>query len=145
MTTNAGSTNSSSILGFGGEMKQVSEERTQKALSEFLRPEFVNRIDEVITFSALSEENFTAIAHIMLGDLKKVLEDRSINFSYTQEAAEQIAHESFSVKFGVRNMRRYISRNVEDIIADKIISSYENGVNNIVLDTAGGTLAINVS
>ena len=145
MTTNAGSTNSSSILGFGAEMKQAGEEKTQKSLLEFLRPEFINRVDEVITFSALSEENFRNIAKIMLNDLKKVLEDRSISFSYSEEAAAFIAKESFSVKFGARNMRRYISRNIEDIIADKIISSYENGVNAITVDSDGSELIINVN
>ena len=145
MTTNAGSTNSSSILGFGAEMKQAGEEKTQKSLLEFLRPEFINRVDEVITFSALSEENFRNIAKIMLNDLKKVLEDRSIVFGYSEEAAAFIAKESFSVKFGARNMRRYISRNIEDIIADKIISSYENGVNTITVDSDGSELIINVN
>ncbi len=145
MTTNAGSTNSSSILGFGQEIKQVSQDKTQKALSEFLRPEFINRVDEVITFSALSEENFSAIAHIMLGDLKNVLEDRSISFTYTEEAAKFIAKESFSVKFGARNMRRYISRHIEDVIADRIISSYENGVNVITVDATDAELIINVN
>ena len=145
MTTNAGSTNSSSILGFGAEMKQAGEEKTQKSLLEFLRPEFINRVDELITFSALSEENFRNIAKIMLNDLKKVLEDRSISFSYSEEAAAFIAKESFSVKFGARNMRRYISRNIEDIIADKIISSYENGVNAITVDSDGSELIINVN
>jgi len=144
MTTNAGSTNSSSILGFGAEMKQAGEEKTQKSLLEFLRPEFINRVDEVITFSSLSEENFRDIAKIMLNDLKKVLEDRSISFNYTDEAAAFIAKESFSVKFGARNMRRYISRHIEDVIADKIISSYENGVNSITVDSDGSDISINV-
>ena len=78
----------------------------------------------------------------MLNDLKKVLEDRSISFTYSQAAAELIAKESFSVKFGARNMRRYISRHIEDVIADKIISSYENGVNAITLDAVNGELSI---
>ena len=81
----------------------------------------------------------------MLNDLKKVLEDRSISFNYTDEAAAFIAKESFSVKFGARNMRRYISRHIEDVIADKIISSYENGVNSITVDSNGSALSINVS
>ena len=81
----------------------------------------------------------------MLNDLKKVLEDRSIGFSYTDQAVSFIAKESFSVKFGARNMRRYISRHIEDIIADKIISSYENGVNTITVDSDSTELIININ
>ena len=144
MTTNAGSTNSAGVLGFGADARRQDSDRTQKALSEFLRPEFLNRVDEVITFRALDENDFVCIAHIMLGDLKGVLNERGMEFSYSEGVAEYVAHQSFSLKFGARNMRRFISRNIEDVIAEKIISSYENGVKNINITSDGKDLVIDV-
>jgi len=147
MTTNAGSTNSSGVLGFGESQKRQDDDRTQKALSEFLRPEFINRVDEIVTFRALDENDFVSIAHIMLRDLRGVLEERGIEFNYTDGAAKYVAEKSFSRKFGARNMRRFISRSIEDVVAEKIISSYENGVTRIdvsVSDAPDGGLVIEV-
>lgn len=101
-----------------------ADNKTMKALSSFLRPEFINRIDEIITFNSLTEKDFAEIAKIMLGELKLALEEKSISFKFSDEAAALIAKESYSQRFGARNMRRYICRNVEDVLAEKIISDY---------------------
>ena len=121
MTTNAGANVSSSQAGFGSTETEIAKERTEKALSSFLRPEFINRIDEIITFRSLDEENFVHIAKIMLNDLKKALEERNISFAFTDEVCEFVAKESFSRKFGARNMRRYIQTEIEDKLAEAMI------------------------
>jgi len=94
-----------------------------KALSEFLRPEFLNRVDEIITFNSLTPENFKEIAVIMLDDLKKTLADKFISFSYTDALAGLVAEKSYSVKYGARNMRRFIQTEIEDRIAGRIIEA----------------------
>lgn len=131
MTTNAGSQTATNAAGFGADLEKLDSDKTMKALSDFLRPEFINRVDEVITFRSLSEKDFVHIAHIMLDDLRGVLEDKEIEFTYGEDVAELVARKSYSRKFGARNMRRYIERNIEDKLADKIISSYENAVHTV--------------
>ena len=135
MTTNAGSTTNDNTAGFRAEEKTVAENRTEKALLSFLRPEFINRVDEVITFRSLNEEDFGRIAEIMLGDLVKALGDRDIALIYTADAVRVIAHESFSKKYGARNMRRYIQTHVEDAIANTLITGYRDNVTAITLYT----------
>ncbi len=123
MTTNAGSRDGSGALGFT-DAATASRDKTMKALSDFLRPEFLNRVDEIITFNPLEMDDFKGIVRIMLGDLKKALEEKFIRLTYTDAAAERIARESYSVKFGARNMRRYIQTAVEDQIAEKIVDTH---------------------
>ena len=142
MTTNAGSGRSSSALGFASSETQAEKNRIEKALLEFLRPEFINRVDEVIVFNSLSESNFCDIVKIMLGDLKKVLEDRNIVMTYTDNAAKFIAAESYSVKYGARNMRRYIERQIEDKLANVILDNYSSGINGISLTVSGGEIKV---
>ena len=142
MTTNAGSDRSSSISGFGDNEDAVSESRTMKALSSFLRPEFINRVDEIITFRSLDRDDFSRIAKIMLDDLKTALADKSIKFMYSDEAADHIAKNSFSQKFGARNMRRYIQNNVEDKVADVIIESYTQTISAISLECENNGLVV---
>ena len=125
MTTNAGSDNSAMTVGFAADTKAASSNKTLKALSSFLRPEFINRVDEIITFNSLTEDNFSDIAKIMLDELKLSLSEKNIKFAYSEEAAKLIAKESYSHKFGARNMRRYIRSHVEDALAEKIISDYK--------------------
>jgi ATP-dependent Clp protease ATP-binding subunit ClpB len=105
-----------------------------KALSAFLRPEFINRVDEIITFNSLTEENFCSIAKIMLGELQMALAEKGISFSYSERVAEYIAENSYSQKFGARNMRRFITSNIEDIIAEKIIADYTHKISSVKLD-----------
>ena len=125
MTTNAGSDRSSAMAGFASDSQNSRQMQTEKALSSFLRPEFLNRVDEIITFRSLSEDDFAAIAEIMLGELKAALEEKGIKLEYSKEAAALIARNSYSQKFGARNMRRYIQREVEDRLAEQIISDYQ--------------------
>ena len=121
MTTNAGASQSSSLAGFGNTSHEVEKEKTEKALSKFLRPEFINRIDEIITFRSLEEEDFVRISHIMLNDLKEALAERGIKFVYTDEVCDFVARKSFSKKFGARNMRRFIQTEIEDRLANAMI------------------------
>ncbi len=121
MTTNAGSMDGSLLSGFTDAPELVSEEKTHKALSSFLRPEFINRVDEVITFRSLSEEDFSRIARIMISDLEKVMSEKEITLNVSDAAIEYIAKKSFSVKYGARNMRRFIETEVQDRIAEEII------------------------
>ncbi|MBQ8496532.1 MAG: ATP-dependent Clp protease ATP-binding subunit [Clostridia bacterium] len=144
MTTNAGSTGVSNTIGFGNSMATIAENRTEKALLEFLRPEFINRIDEIITFRSLEKEDFVRIAKIMLADLAKVLVEKDITVRYTEAVPERIAEKAFSVKYGARNMRRYISREIEDVAAEKIISGYATTISEIWIDVVDDAFEISV-
>ena len=124
MTTNAGSESRSGIVGFAPDTARSEADRTEKALSAFLRPEFINRVDEIITFRSLDVNDFESIAHIMLSQLAEVLVEKSITLKYDDSVARAIAEGSFSEKYGARNMRRYIQKHVEDKLAEKIISDY---------------------
>lgn len=142
MTTNAGSGRSSSALGFTASENQAEKNRIEKALLEFLRPEFINRVDEVIVFNSLTEDDFCNIVKIMLGDLAKVLEDRNIAMTYTDNAARFIATESYSAKYGARNMRRYIQRNIEDTIAEHIVSDIYGKISSVNISVKSGALHV---
>ncbi len=142
MTTNAGSEVSSSSAGFSSSRHDSDKERTEKALSTFLRPEFINRVDEIIVFNRLNKENFAEIAKLMLNDLVKALSEKDIKFVYSDKAAKAIAEASFSEKYGARNMRRYIEKEVEDKLADKLISGYAENIFGISLDHDGEKLTV---
>ena len=142
MTTNAGSDRTSSTIGFSEDAQKLAESKTEKALSAFLRPEFINRIDEIITFRSLDEKDFSHIASIMLGDLAKALKEKEMNFIYTPAAAAHIAKESYSIKFGARNMRRYIQREVEDALAERIIADRKHHITQIRLSVKEGRLTV---
>ena len=125
MTSNAGSSDqSTSSLGFNKSEEQRSAEKTRKALAQFLRPEFINRVDEVICFNQLSEENFRSIARIMLQELQDVLQEKNLTFSWEESVLDQLVKESYSAAYGARNLRRYIQKHLEDPIASQIIDSY---------------------
>ena len=128
MTTNAGSDNTSATVGFFNSSETLGENKTMKALSAFLRPEFINRVDEIITFNSLTVEDFGHIAVIMLDELKSALAEKNIRFTYTDEAVSYIAKNSYSQRFGARNMRRFICTHVEDQLAEKIISDYNRAI-----------------
>jgi len=142
MTTNAGSDRTSSAIGFFEDGKSLAESKTEKALSSFLRPEFINRVDEIITFRSLDEKDFARIAGIMLGDLAKALKEKDMNFTYTPAAASLIAQRSFSQKFGARHMRRFIQREVEDMLAEKILADQKHAITQIRLSVSGGQLVL---
>ena len=140
MTTNAGSEKSNSVSGFTLSAKEQNEERVDKALSKFLRPEFMNRIDEIITFRHLSVEDFGAIAGIMLNKMKAHLAEKSIALKFTDDVLEFIAKESFSEKYGARNMRRYIEKNIEDVVANLIIDAFPNELVGVSVTMKNGAL-----
>ncbi len=131
MTTNAGSHNSSGISGFAEKKELLDKEKTEKALSAFLRPEFINRIDEIITFRHLNKDDFIKIADIMLGRLKEHLLDKGIKLVYNDDVLSYIAEKSYSEKYGARNMRRFIERNVEDKLAGVILENYNSKISGI--------------
>ena len=124
MTTNAGSDVSTSISGFSENKATKAKEKTEKALFAFLRPEFINRIDEIITFRHLDKNDFTKIANLMLTKLKDFLFEKGTRLTYSDDVLDYIAEKSYSEKFGARNMRRFVERNVEDKIANIVIDSY---------------------
>ncbi|MBE6644434.1 MAG: ATP-dependent Clp protease ATP-binding subunit [Ruminococcaceae bacterium] len=137
MTTNAGSENSSSISGFAENKELKTKEKTEKALFGFLRPEFINRIDEVITFRHLDKFDFVKIADLMLSMLRDFMLEKGTKLIYSKEVLEFIADKSYSEKFGARNMRRFIERNIEDKIANLVIDNYGKtllGINVSVID-----------
>jgi ATP-dependent Clp protease ATP-binding subunit ClpC len=142
MTTNAGSNYATSVSGFGEDEDKSTEKRTEKALGEFLRPEFINRIDEIITFRHLDRSDFAKIAAIMLSQLASALAEKGTALSFTDAAAQAIADGSYSEKFGARNMRRYIQNNIEDRLAEMIIASYEKHISALTLDAEDGKLTI---
>ncbi len=144
MTTNAGSNLNTNSAGFSGNFNDGNSDKTHKALSEFLRPEFINRVDAVITFRSLDEKDFVSIARIMLDDLAGVLSDKGIETTYTDAAADFVAAKSFSRKYGARNMRRFIEANIEDKLADKIISSYDTDITSVVIDKSEESEELNV-
>ena len=142
MTTNAGANGISATPGFNPAARTVEESKTQKALESFLRPEFLNRIDEIITFRSLDEDDFVKIAAIQLSDLAKALSERGIALSWTEEAADWLAKKSYSRKFGARNLRRVIQREVEDALASKLIADYNTGISAAHISVADDALLI---
>ena len=131
MTSNAGSEGRVGGMGFGRTQQDQVKEKTMKALSEFLRPEFINRVDEIITFNHLTEENFLGIADIMLSELKQSLQARGLDISWDDELRHYLVKKAFSTVYGARNLRRTIQRDLEDPISEKIIDSFEKPISSI--------------
>ncbi|MCI6955954.1 MAG: ATP-dependent Clp protease ATP-binding subunit [Clostridiales bacterium] len=131
MTSNAGSEGRVGGLGFGRTEGDMVKEKTMGALREFLRPEFINRVDEIITFNPLSRENFLGIADIMLGELRGSLAARGLDLSWDEEVRQALVQEAFSAVYGARNLRRTIQRRLEDPISEAIIDSFENPISSI--------------
>ena len=145
MTTNAGSADTSNTAGFSKTENEANEEKTTKALSSFLRPEFINRIDEIITFNSLTKEDFITIAKIMLGELEASLKEKGISLDYTDEIPSLLAEKSYSVKYGARNLRRTIQTEIEDKASELIISSYDSKMSAISIFAESGEIKIVVS
>lgn len=125
MTSNAGSDRTGGSVGFGKTVSEQDESRALKALEEIMRPEFLNRIDDIISFAHLTKDDFRNIAAIMLNQLKETLEESGIRLTWDDTLIEHLVEESFSVKFGARNLRRTIERKVEDELANRIIAAWE--------------------
>jgi len=131
MTSNAGSDRRDGAVGFGNTLTQQGREKALKALSDIMRPEFINRIDEVISFNQLTREDFAKIADILLGDLKKGVERSGITLTWDEAVPAKLAEESFSVKYGARNLRRLIEKQVEDQAANLILDSWQNPIRHL--------------
>ena len=139
MTTNAGADLVGTSAGFGGTGTDLAQSHTEKALSGFLRPEFLNRVDEILTFRSLDESDFTRIASIMLGELATALLEKGLHLQYDEQVAQWIAHRSYSRKFGARNMRRFIQTHIEDPLAEKLISDFHHTVSQVTLGVEDGS------
>ncbi len=144
MTSNAGSEGSTASVGFGRAADQVKD-KTMKALRSFLRPEFINRVDEIITFNHLSEENFLGIADIMLRELKESLEGRGLCFGWSGEVPAYLVKKAYSTVYGARNLRRTIQKELEDPISLAIIDSFENPISTIHVDIAEDAVKLEVN
>ena len=143
MTSNAGSDNKSAgAVGFGGSADQQGKERTMKALQDFLRPEFLNRVDEIICFNHLTKEKFTGIARIMLEELRTSLSDKGYTFRYDDALVDYLVEKSYSMTYGARNLRRQIQKELEDPMAARIIDSFENPVTQISATAADGAVQL---
>lgn len=124
MTSNAGSNEQVGSVGFGKTVNEQDKDKTMKALQGFLRPEFINRVDEIIHFNRLSEENFRAIACIMLGELRDALAEKRITFTWDDSLLDYLTEKSYSLTYGARNLRRLIQKELEDAIASVLIDQY---------------------
>jgi ATP-dependent Clp protease ATP-binding subunit ClpC len=143
MTSNAGSdTKSAGAVGFGGSADDQGKERIMKALRDFLRPEFLNRVDEIICFNHLSKENFAGIARIMLEELRKSLSDKGYTFHYDDALVDYLVEKSYSMTYGARNLRRLIQKELEDPMAARIIDSFENPITQISATAADGAVQL---
>lgn len=143
MTSNAGSSNTSSGgLGFGKSEGDISKERAMNALKEFLRPEFLGRIDEIVVFNPLTEENYAKIAKLMLEEMKKALAEKNIELKVTEAAYRTIAAKAYGGKYGGRDIRRVIRRELEDKVANLVVSKGEAGIKEVNVSSKAGELVV---
>ncbi len=133
MTSNAGSTDKSTGVGFNRTQDEITKEKAMKGLRDFLRPEFISRIDEIVVFRQLSKKDFEGIAALMLDEMKEPLEEKNITLTYTDEALALIAEKSHGKPYGARDIRRVIRQEIEDKIAE------------IIIDRASEVEAINIA
>ena len=142
MTSNAGSGKAAGAVGFGRSADDQDKERVMKALQEFLRPEFINRVDEIVYFHQLTEENFRGIAGIMLEELKAALEEKGYHFTYDDALVDYLVKKSYSAAYGARNLRRCIQKDVEDPMAARIIENYETPITQIKATAEDGAVKL---
>lgn len=141
MTSNAGSTDKDTGVGFNKTAAAVSKDKAMKALREFLRPEFLGRVDEIVVFQPLTEANYADIAALMLDEMIEPLQEKNIHLRFDREALQAIAHKSFDKKLGARDIRRVIREEVEDKIAQMLINN-EQTVSGIGITAKNGELVI---
>lgn len=142
MTSNAGSTDRDTGVGFNKTDSDIAKDKAMKALREFLRPEFLGRIDEIVVFNPLTEENFAGIAGLMLNEMKSPLGEKHISLRYTDEALKTIAHKAFGKKLGARDIRRVIRNEVEDKIAELLIDKGEGAVSAVAISADNGEIKV---
>ena len=142
MTSNAGSDRKEGSVGFGKSLTEQTKEKALKALGEFLRPEFINRVDEIVCFNKLSEANFRDIAAIMLGELRDNLAERGIALGWDDSVLDWLTARSYSVQYGARNLRRTIEKEIENPLAEKIIDSYKDPLRIIALSVKDDAITL---
>ena len=143
MTSNAGSdTKSAGAVGFGGSADDQGRERIMKALQDFLRPEFLNRVDEIVCFNHLTKENFAGIARIMLDELKASLGDKGYTLRYDEALVDYLVEKSYSLTYGARNLRRLIQKELEDPMAARIIDAFEHPITQISATVRDGAVQL---
>ncbi len=145
MTTNAGSNRKGGAMGFGGTVSDMGRERALKALGEFLRPEFINRVDEIVYFNSLTEENFRSIAELMLEETRDAIAERGISMTWNTALIDYLVRKSYSVTYGARNLRRTIQKDVEDAIAQKIIDCRGENAGHISVSADDSGVVVEVS
>ena len=131
MTSNAGSDRKEGTVGFNKSANEMGKDRAMKALQQFLRPEFINRVDEIVYFNKLTEENFLPIARLMLDELKGSLKEKGLTFTYDDGLVKYLVGKSYSATYGARNLRRTIQKEVEDLLASEIINSFDQPITQI--------------
>lgn len=142
MTSNAGSTDRDTGVGFNKTDSDIAKDKAMKALRDFLRPEFLGRIDEIVVFNPLTEENFAGIAGLMLDEMKSPLAEKHISLRYTDEALKTIAHKAYGQKLGARDIRRVIRNEVEDKIAELLIDKGEGAVSAVAISADNGEIKV---
>lgn len=142
MTSNAGSTDRDTGVGFNKTDSDIAKDKAMKALRDFLRPEFLGRIDEIVVFNPLTEENFAGIAGLMLDEMKSPLEEKHISLRYTDKALKTIAHKAYGQKLGARDIRRVIRNEVEDKIAELLIDKGEGAVSAVAISADNGEIKV---
>ena len=142
MTSNAGSTDRDTGVGFNKTDSDIAKDKAMKALRDFLRPEFLGRIDEIVVFNPLTEENFAGIAGLMLDEMKSPLKEKHISLRYTDEALKTIAHKAYGQKLGARDIRRVIRNEVEDKIAELLIDKGEGAVSAVAISADNGEIKV---
>ena len=142
MTTNAGSDKKDGAVGFNRTVNEQGKEKAIKALNDFLRPEFINRVDEIVYFNKLTEDNFKAIAGLMMGELKDSMAEKGIELTYDDSVIEYLVSKSYSITYGARNLRREIQKEIEDKIATEIIDSYAHPLTKIGVTAVEGKVQV---
>jgi len=140
MTSNAGSNQKTATVGFNRQESQVAQDKARKALSDFLRPEFIGRVDEVVVFRALDKEDYKKIAALMMDELKGPLAEKDITLTYQPESLELIAEKAFGKKGGARDLRRVIRKEIEDAICNILVDRYEHVPTSIEVQAGDGAL-----
>ena len=143
MTTNAGSNTKTGSVGFGGTVSDMSRDRALKALNEFLRPEFINRVDEVVCFNSLTEKDFSDISVLMLEEVREVMRNRGISLTWDDSVPAYLVKKGYSTVYGARNLRRLIQKEVEDEVAAKIIEARGEQLSEIRLSADGERIQCN--
>ncbi|MDY4104115.1 MAG: ATP-dependent Clp protease ATP-binding subunit, partial [Oscillospiraceae bacterium] len=142
MTTNAGSNTKTASLGFGSTISEMNREKSMKALNEFLRPEFINRVDEIICFNSLTEADLRRIAVLMLGEVKDAMAEKGIAFHYEESVPDYLVNKGYSVTYGARNLRRLIQKEVEDAVAAEMIDRRKGKVTDVTVSAVDGKIVV---